>query len=156
MLLFFAIIFLLSCSTIKNSIQKNHSKTDKLVSILLEENSNAFYLKSSYSNFSTVWFYSNNRIVIFKLSNGKIDSKNDYQNKTQLNSFSKEVIFELDKCIELDGDGFGFKIKNDDNIIQEDLPINVECLKKGKYQSDFLNEVVRDISTYDMWQVKAN
>lgn len=55
--------------------------------------------------------------------------------------------------MELDGDVFGFKIKHEDNLIQEDFPISIDCFRKNKYQSGFFNEVVQDIVTYALWKV---
>lgn len=152
--LFLTVILLVSCSTMKNSIQKNQKKAETVFSKLLEENGNAFYLTSSYATFSTVWSYRDHQIVVYKLGSGEVSSKQEFVIKDQMSSFSKTTLFELDSCMELDGDIFGFKIKEEDNLIQEDLPISIECFKKGKYQSDFLNKIVRDITNCKMWDIK--
>jgi len=159
-LLIFSMMFLVSCSSMKNKINRNHKKTNKLISSLLEENGNAFYLKSSYASFSRVWSYTHNQIKIYRLGAGKIYEKNTYTRTSVLSNeipTFNEIQKVYKKCgFVLDGSSFGFKIKDNDNLIQEDLPTDIECLKKGKYQSDFFNQIVQDILTYKMWEVKID
>ena len=50
--------------------------------------------------------------------------------------------------MELDGDIFGFFLKNGENTEQKDLPINLKCFGQGKFKSDFLNKVANDINVY--------
>lgn len=154
------ILTFVSCSTMKQSITKNNKSTDNLVLSLLEENGNAFYLSSTYATFSTVWTYKRNRIEVYKLVKGKISDKMSYQSGGFSNyeiPNNKELENETRECgYELDGDIFGFKIKNELEVNQQDLPISIECLKKLKYNSEFLNKVVDDINTYKMWDVKYN
>lgn len=55
--------------------------------------------------------------------------------------------------MELDGDMFGFLLKNGENVEQKDLPINLKCLRQGKFKSDFLNKVANDINVYKIkWE----
>jgi len=159
MFLVITIIFV-SCSAVNNSIQKNRNFTEKLMNSLFKEKGNVFYLNSTNSTFSILWVYNKSKIEIYRLANGKIFKKEEYNKSKNIlyqieEHFSKKIIYELDSCMELDGDGFGFKIMNDSNIIKEDLPINIECFRKGKYQSVFFSEILRDISNYKMWDIKV-
>jgi len=140
----------------KRNIQKNHKFTDKITSTILNKNGNVFYLNSTYATFSTVWTYSNNKLEIYKLANGRVSFEQKYSTISinMINKISKEELFELDQCMELDGDGFGYRIKRDLEIEKQDLPIGIECFTKQKYKSDFLNKIVEDINTYKMWNVR--
>lgn len=150
------VIFCTSCSTMKQKINKNNKFTDKTISSILDKNGNVFYLNSTYATFSTIWTYHNNNIEIYKLANGKISLQQEYSttNINDLNQISKEELSELDQCMELDGDSFGYRIKKGSEIEQQDLPINIECSTKLKYKSDFLNKFIGDITTHKMWNVK--
>lgn len=122
----------------------------------MEKNGNVFYLNSTYATFSTVWTYNKDKIEIYKLANGKISLQQEYPTTSidNINQISKEELFELDQCMELDGDGFGYRIKRGSEIEQQDLPIGIECFTKLKYKSKFLNKVVEDINTHKMWDVQ--
>lgn len=150
------VIFCTSCSTMKQSIQKNNKFTDKTISSLLEKNGNVFYLTSTYATFSTVWTYHKDKLEIYKLAYGKISLQQEYSTTSidNINQISKEELFELDQCMELDGDGFGYRIKRGSEIEKQDLPIGIECFTKLKYKSEFLNKVVEDINTHKMWDVQ--
>lgn len=144
------ILFISSCS-ISNKIIKTKVNTKKMVDRLFEKNGNAFYVNSTYVIISFVWSYSDNKISIYKLSGNKIlENKNFIMNERIffIQQLSKEELQELDKCIELDGDGFGYKFKKDGKVEEQDFPINLECFTQKKYKSAFLNKVVSDIKTY--------
>jgi hypothetical protein len=149
---------LISCSTMKQNISKNQKKTLEEIGSLFEMNGNAFYLNSTYSTFSIVWTYKEGKIIVYKLMNGKLKRQEEYDTKdASIVLFnSKKEIFELDKCMELDGDMFGYKIENGSEIDKQDLAINMKCFTKRKYQSEFLNKVVEDINTYKIWDVAKN
>ena len=149
-------ILCISCSTMKNNIQKNNKFTDKTISSLLEKNGNVFYLTSTYATFSTVWTYSKDKLEIYKLVNGRINFQQKYPTTSidNINQISKEELFELDQCMELDGDGFGYRIKRGSEIEQQDLPIGIECFAKLKYKSEFLNKLVEEINAHKMWDVR--
>lgn len=66
------IFTLVSCSIMKNNIQKNNKFADKTISSFLEKNGNAFYITSTYSTASVVWTYNKNGIEINKLVKGKV------------------------------------------------------------------------------------
>lgn len=146
------VVFSMSCSTMKHNILINKKFTDEKISYLLEKNGNVFYLSSTYATFSTVWTYSKDKIEVFKLSNGKISFNEEYSTMSieNIDQISKQELFELDQCMELDGDNFGYRIKRTIEIEKEDLPIDIECFTKLLYKSKFLNKVVEDIKTYNM------
>jgi hypothetical protein len=150
------VILFISCSTMKHNIKNNSKATDKTISSLLEKNGNVFYLNSTHSTFSTVWTYNKDKIEIYTLANGKISLQQEYSTTRidNINQISKGELFELDQCIELDGDGFGYRIKRGLEIEQQDLPIGIECFARLKYKSDFLNKVVEDINIHKMWDVR--
>lgn len=155
-ILAFIALLSISCSTLKSNIQKNNKFTDKTISSLLEKNGNVFYLTSTYATFSTVWTYSKDKLEIYKLINGRVNFQQEYFTICidSINQISKEELFELDQCMELEGDGFGYRIKRGSEIEQQDLPIGIECFTKSKYKSDFLNKVVEDINIHKMWDVR--
>jgi hypothetical protein len=141
----------------KHYIQKNKKFTDKTISVLLEKNGNVFYLASTNATFSTVWTYSDDTLEIFELAKGKVFEQASYPDsgifKYQIPSF-KELHSEFKECgYELDGDVFGYRIKRDAKLEQQDLPIGIECFTKLKYKSELLNKVIKDINTYKMWDV---
>ncbi len=158
-ILTFITLLLVSCSTVKTGTKRNHKITKKLVASLFEEKGNVFYLTSTYATFSRIWTYSKEKIEIYRLANGKVYKQEEFDKTesalSKVNSFSRESIFELDSCMELDGDGLGFKIKVANQITEEELPIEINCLKKSKYKSDFLNTLVDDINTYELWEVET-
>lgn len=158
LLLFSAMLFFVSCSTMKQNISKNNKYTDKLISSLLDRNGNVFYLTSTYATFSTVWTYEKGNIEIYRLANGRTTEQQTITDKG-LSMYEiptlKELEIETKECgYELDGDGFGYKIKRGSEIVQQDLPIGIECFTKLKYKSEFLNKVVEDINTHKMWDVR--
>ena len=153
-------VFLLSisCSTMRYNINKNNRFTEKQIINLLQKNGNVFYLSSTYATFSTVWTYNINGIEIYRLAKGKVNQKETFSEKELIQY--EGVVFEdiekelYQKCaLELDGDMFGFRIDIDGKIHKEDYAVNINCLKKGTYKSDFLNKLVNDIKAYNMWEI---
>lgn len=134
---------------------KMHSKTinKKLIDSLLEENGNAFFINSTYIIISYIWTYSENSIVVYKLKKGKvinIETTNIDKKPDWINLPPEDNYFELDACMELDGDMFGFCVKDGENIYQKDYPVNLDCLRKGTYKSIFINNAVSDINKYQI------
>ena len=142
-------IMLSSCSI----TSKMHNKTinNKLVNRLIESNGNVFYINSTYIIISYVWTYDKDNVVIYKLKKGKvIDTKmfTAIGVSVWIKTPPTDDYFELDSCMELDGDMFGYWIKDGENIKHKDYPINLECFRNGTYKSDFINKIVRDINEY--------
>jgi len=148
----------ISCSTMKHNIQKNNTQTDRIIESLLDKNGNVFYLNSTYVISSTVWTYKEGHIEVYRLTKGKRVEQSTFPEKGLSNyeiPTFKELDIEIKECgYELDGDGFGFRIKTGLEIERQDLPISIECFTKLKYKSEFLNKVVEDINTYKMWNVR--
>jgi len=158
LMLIFLLSFSISCSTIKGDIKRNNNKTDKWVNYLVRKNGNAFYVTSTYSTYSTVWSYVNNQIMIYRITSGKILKEETYaRNSNFINKLPshKQLDKELfEKCgYELDGDFFGFKIKKDNSLIEENFSINLECIKNGKYNLFFFSEISRDITAFNLWEI---
>lgn len=134
---------------------KMHSKTinNKLINDLLEENGNAFFINSTYIIISYIWTYNESSIVIYKLKKGKVinvEAISINEKPDWIYSPPKDNYFELDACMELDGDMFGYWVKDGKNIYQKDYPVNLECLRKGTYKSNFINNAVDDINKYQI------
>ena len=150
----FCLLFILLCSATSKMYYKTENK--KLVRQLVKSNGNAFYVRSTYITISYVWSYAEKEIVVYKLSKGKIANTKTFsiaEKPTWIIPPSEKDLFELDPCMELDGDMFGFFLKNGENVEHKDLPINVKCFRQGKFKSDFLNEVANDINVYKIkWE----
>lgn len=157
--LFFVFLLLISCSTMQYNINKNNKFTERQTKYLLQKNGNAFYLSSTYALFSTIWTYCTDKIEVYKLAKGKVIKKETFwiKNTMQFNAFVfNDIENELyQKCaLNLDGDCFGFRIYKDGIICKENYPIDINCLQKETYESDFLNKIASDIKTYKLWEVK--
>lgn len=159
LVLFFICAFLASCSTMQYNIRKNRNFTTKQVDYFYKKNGNAFYLSSTYANFSIVWTYDEDGIEIYRLQKGQIRQKQISSEKGiipyaefSLEDIEKEL---YQNCaLELDGTVFGFKIEFDKKIHNADYAVDINCLKQGKYKSDFLNKIASDIKTYRMWEIE--
>jgi len=145
------ILLFSSCSTMQNSIKKNNKFTNQMIESLFSDNKNVFYIKSSYSTFSKVWSYQNNKIEIYNLVKGKVDSKSLYEANNYLNQVPKKEIFEVDKCMQLDGEIVGYKISLDNIKYSEDLPVDMKCFLNQDYETEFLNILVKDIKKHKLW-----
>ena len=171
--LFFVFSFLVSCSTMQYAIKRNQDLTAQQVDDFYQKNGNAFYLSSTYANFSVVWTYDEDRVEIYWLQKGKIERKqiiNDNETiqyaEVSLEDIEKELYqrcaMELDGdmfgfMIEIDrkdGDMFGFMIEIDRKTHNADYAVDINCLKQGKYKSDFLNRITNDIKRHKMWEIE--
>jgi len=122
-----------------------------MTSSLLRKNGNVFYIKSSYATYSTVWTYIDGKIKIYRLVNGKVSMQNEFPDK-RISDYKIPVIpdKEVKNCYELDGDILGFKINENDQLLQKDFPVNIQCFTNEKFSSLFLNKLVEDISSYKL------
>jgi hypothetical protein len=143
-------LFVLSCSMVGDLHGENGN--GKLFDRLYRTNGNAFYIKSTNVSISFVWTYSLNKIIIYKLSKSKIINVKELPitGSKWLFQFSKKELFEADSCLELDGDMFGFKLKYDRSVVQNDLSINLDCFVTKEINSIFLNGVINDINEYQI------
>jgi len=145
-------LFVLSCG-ISNKLNRTTNKREKIINQLFENNGNAFYISSSHVLVSYVWSYSDNKINIYKLSGNKIWKINNLPINERDDFFkqlSKEELYEIDKCMELDGDIFGYKFKKDGLLERHDFPVNIDCFVQQKFKSKFLNKIITDINTYQI------
>ncbi|MGM9769450.1 MAG: hypothetical protein ACI3Y6_01875 [Candidatus Cryptobacteroides sp.] len=156
-LLIFVLALIQSCSTMYY-VQKNHSQTASQVRHLYKKNGNAFYLSSTYATFSTVWTYNEDKIVIYRIINGKITEKQVF-NRSEIMSFSKLDNKEIENAIytncasELDGDDFGYIIRCGDEIYQKSYGVCICCLKQRHEYPAVLESVIDDIRNYKMWDI---
>jgi hypothetical protein len=143
--LFLFLFTILSCAT--NNNRKN------IISKLYENNGNVFYITSTYVNKKIVWSYVNDKIIIYTLS-----SKNKILNKKEelvekpmdLFNFNLNDNFEMDKCMELDGDLLGYQIKQNGVTESKEYPVNVKCFINTNYEAIFYNKLKDDIIKYNM------
>lgn len=144
----------LSCST-KFMIRKNDKVTDVRINTLVNEYGNVFYIRSSNSTFSAIWYYTEEKLILYRVSNGKIVKENNYQTLTY-NSFpdNEKKYFELDECLELDGDILGFSIRNQQGLQEESFPINLTCFSNRNFESEFLESLKKDIDNFNIWDIK--
>ena len=152
------VFFLIStCSTMHHYLKANSVLTRRIVKTLYSNNDNAFYLSSTYANFSIVWTYNKGSVEVYRLQNGTVREKQIFESKETIQLITaslEEIDNDLNhNCApELDGDVFGVYVKTDDKTINEEFAININCLKTGNYKSELLNRIVRDIKYYKMWE----
>lgn len=143
-----------SCSMINiNNLEKN----------LIEKDSNRIILSitTTYLPSKTVWYYTNDSIIIYK----KISSRKDilrysyglenflYNNQLlesySVNTIEKEI---YNKCgFELDGDELTVTLMYDANVIQKSYYVDISRFTTFSYENDFLNYIKNDISTFSLW-----
>jgi len=142
-----SLMFFLSCSA-TNKMAK--TENPKLVNKLLEENGNAFSVSSTHVIISYVWTYSESEITIYKLKKGRVINTDVHsiEKPEWITVPTKEEYFELDKCMELDGDMLYIALKNAEDIVRKDVPINIQCFTKGGYKKEFFNHIAKDIEKY--------
>ena len=141
------------------NIKANRDLTAKQVNYFYQKNGNAFYLSSSSTNFSIIWTYYEGKVEIYRLQKGKISQRQIFREKEiiqyadiSLEDIEKEL---YQKCaLELDGDTFGIIIEIDHKTHNADYAVDINCLKQGKYKSDFFNKITNDIRNYKMWEVE--
>jgi len=155
----FLMLSLVSCSTMMHNVKKNNNFTERTISGLLEKNGNVFYIRPDLGTFSTVWTYSEDKIEIYKLVKGKVREQKEYPNNGISNyqiPTSKELGLDIGThcSFVLGGELFGFKIKRDLEIQDFGWGFDIECLTGNTFQSAFLNKIVADINTYNMWNIQ--
>ena len=154
----FGVSLFVSYSTM-HYIKVNHNHTERLLNSFYQKNGNAFYLSSTYSNFSTVWTYEEDRAVVYRLQNGRIRQKLSF-NGIEPFQFGSLIPENLEKelyqdCpMVLDGDMFGFIIDIDHIRHKDDYPVDISCMKRGNYDSVVIMRLVNDIKSYHLWEVE--
>ena len=149
------VAFLTSCSAMKYNISRNNKLTDKTIFNLNKEYGNVFYVRSTYATFSTVWSYVDNSIKIYKLANGRLIDQQQYPTNgiEDFKIMTNDELLELNQCMELDGDIFGYSILKGEQIDQRDFPVGIECFTKINFKSNFLKKIVDDINTFKIWEI---
>ena len=148
MLLF--LLMMLNCSTY-NKIQSSGFLESKFFNKIYHENGNAFYISYTDTH-SAIWSYHNGEIDIYKFKNHKLLKKKSllYTTNKWLADYSKGEMLAMDKCAELDGSRLGFKIKNENRDIEENLPISLDCFIENNFNSGFLEQLSKTIKNFDL------
>lgn len=137
-----------SCSTVYR-INSNNKATSRIVSSLLEDNGNVYYLQSTYSKSSVIWTYGEDGIEIYRLHSGKLLSqkhiKTDECNDALF--LNMEDLVELDDYLELDGDILGVQTWK----MKQEYPVCFDCILNGPLHSKRLNLLIHDIINYELW-----
>lgn len=149
------ILSLVSCSTARYNIKRNKEFMTMQVDSLYKKNGNAFYLCSTYVTTSVVWTYYEDKIEIYRLQGRIIRGKQTFitndtlQHVVSLENIEEELYREC--ALELDGDSFGFIVDFEQKIQIADYSVNINCMKQGRFGSDFLRKIINDINTHAMW-----
>ena len=131
-----------SCHVMKQRIKHNHRKSNSFVEKIYKKYHNVFYAGSMYSNFSYVWTYKNDSVIIgYTLVDGKIKSTKTYKPFASIkfpeNNENKEI-FESE-CLVMDGDFLSFKILRDKKEYRETYYVKLPCFVEKEWKSNFLN-----------------
>ena len=149
----------MSCGS-NQAIRRNNRFTQKFTNRVLKERGNVFYLSTTYSKFSKVWTYTPNSIIIYTLKGGRVKerlvvSDSDLGNINEIPLpliDDSEVYYNNDCPLVIDGDVFGYDIKQFNKVEKQALAINInECLLNKKFKNDFFNKVINDIISYKLW-----
>src|SRR5690554_4835672 len=148
------ILFTMSCTSLKYQIKRNDAFTKKVVSEILRDNDNVFYLTTEFSNASLVWTYEKDVIQIFKLINGSVSTERKYEllngSESIIHHSEENFNNQIFECSELDGDLIEIRIKNDGDIEKYSFPVNLECFTEREYESTFLTRVAGDMRKYNI------
>lgn len=124
-----------------------------IISDLYADNGNVFYITSTYINRKIVWSYSNNKVIIYTLTlkNKTLDKREELVEK-QIDFFNASLNdnFEMDKCLELDGDLLGYQIKQNGILQSKEYPVNTKCFISNKYETILFNKLKDDIIKYNL------
>ena len=164
-LLFVLLVLLFTlnaCSVAYHScIRLNNRLTSRTLDKCYRSNKNAFSLSSTYADFSVVWSYGADNIEVYCIQKGRLKAKNKYYDKDIKNitayTFNNLEQIVYDECnTELDGDLITFVFDSDGEKSKIVLPVEINCFKKANYKSTFLNELVKDIDKYELWEIYDN
>ncbi|WP_326983768.1 hypothetical protein VUJ46_04295 [Chryseobacterium sp. MYb264] len=129
------------------------SKKKDIISDLYMNNGNVFYITSTYINRKIVWSYSNDKVIIYTLTskNKILDKKEELVEKpVDISSINLNDNYEMDKCMELDGDLLGYQIKQNEVIKSKEYPVNTKCFISNKYENILYNKLKDDIIKYNL------
>ena len=144
---FFLIISCLSKAQVTN---EKLSKNKKLYNSLYQENGNVFALGSLDFQSSYMWSYGKTGLVVYSLTNGKIQSQKNYSDAKFFDrNWLKSPVQnddKLDECIAVDASTFLYKV----NDVERKFPIQYRCLKENTYPTEFLKGLVQDMNKYEI------
>jgi len=135
-----------SCSTINQSIIRNHKKTDKVFDDMFNSYGNAFTAGSSYINFSYVWSYSNGKVFLAKLSDGRITENIEYLGDLDVGEIPKQDRA-FKSCREMDGDYIVYRVNSSSGLKEEELIDNIQCFMNAKKEG-FYQKLSNDIESF--------
>ena len=145
------LLLLSSCTATHYSanryFKKNHRATERWVHRLYKRNGNAFYINSTYSNYSYVWTYKDDGIEIRELVEGKVQGRRTCKGK-RLKQYDEKALADAEneleeKCpCELDGDEEGYIIQVNGKAYEYSGVSSIDCMKENVYDSEFLNDFV--------------
>lgn len=147
-----ALFLLSSCATTHYSktahyFKKNYRETERWVHRLYKRNGNAFYITSTYSNFSYVWTYKEDEIEIRRLLEGKVQGRRTCKGN-KLKQYDEKTLADAEKELEekcpfeLDGDYEGYIIQMNGKAYEYSSCSSVDCMRQNVYDSEFLNDIV--------------
>lgn len=152
--IFFITFCLFSCNTHMSRIIKNNDRTKSMVVRIFNLQHNVYYIASTYSNYSTIWYYQGNTIVIIKLRNGRVIEKRSHLVLSHIFQEKDyyDALLEMEcQLITLDGDCLGGNIKINGAPQQFVFYINIPDFVSKKFNSIVLQRLASDIKHYDLW-----
>lgn len=129
------------------------NKKKDIISNLYMDNGNVFYMTSTYMDRKIVWSYSNNKISIYTLTskNRILDKREELVEKQMdFSNINLNDNYEMDKCMELDGDFLGYQIKQNGVIRSREYPVNAKCFISNKYKDILYNKLKDDMIKYNL------
>lgn len=154
-LIVFSICIITSCMSTQHYIKKNKKVTEVKTNTLFKKNGNVFYIYSTHSSYSVIWSYRDTMIEIYKLNKGRvykeliITQDNLIKNNISFSNIEDDI---YNNCaLQLDGDVLGLGFHSKGKEFHERFPVDINCLKDKKHETNLLNIIVSDITKYDMW-----
>lgn len=140
----------LSCKSLNTTIQKNKNKTVELFDAVFKNNGNAFSTGSTYTNFSYVWSYQDDKTILYKLVEGKVVDEKEFRegNKEWLSDVPHKSEMVFMECYELDGDYIKYKIYDENDTFEDVLPVNLNCFLNIPKDKVFYKNLTEDIKKY--------
>ncbi|MEY8759457.1 hypothetical protein [Chryseobacterium tongliaoense] len=152
--LFMFIASFFSCQTNHLASNDATSKNKKLYNQLYSSNGNIFTIGSSEFKSSYMWSYTNDDIIVYNLSNGKVISEKKLKLRSERNNqWLKNPSKDddgIDKCIAVDGFTLMYKVKNNESFIERRFPLEYECMKNSVYESTFFKTLIEDVNYYNI------
>ncbi|MBR5639489.1 MAG: hypothetical protein IKW83_06960 [Muribaculaceae bacterium] len=143
-----------SCSTININNLENK---------LIKEDSNriVFSITTTYLPSKTVWYYTNDSIIIYKKNKKNTikcsyrldDSPYHEQTCKSLDLEKVEKDIDNNHGFTLDGDMLTVTQVSGADVVQKTFYIDVSKFVKVSFETDFLNMIKKDITRFTLWPV---